>query len=198
VLEGCDFRRTTIEYGPLSYGESTVFRNCSFERATLAGVDPGTGSFDGCDFTKARIVEWFAFCAEFVDCVFATRLIRWKFSGRPFECGPAIKREQNAFHGNDFRNAKLIDCALVGVDLDRQLLPDDPAYIALDRASARLQAARKTIVHWGDSDERREALLMLDIVDSWAEGENQLFARRDDLGGPSPIRARVWDLIEKS
>jgi uncharacterized protein YjbI with pentapeptide repeats len=197
VLDGCDFRRTTIEYGPLGYADPTVFRNCSFERATLAGVGPGTATFESCDFTGAKIVEWFAFCAEFVDCVFATTLTRCKFSGRPFECHGSVLRERNAFHGNDFRKATLVDCLLVGIDLDRQQLPDDAAYIALDRVGERLQAARTEIVHWPDSDERREALLMIDIVGSWAEGEEDLFVRREDLGGPSSTRALVWALLER-
>jgi Pentapeptide repeats (8 copies) len=193
-FERCEFESVTIRYGPLGLGGS-VFRDCRFDRADLRGVDPGEARFERCSFDDAKIAEWMTHCAEFVGCRFATRIVGSVFSATPLNCSG--RRKRNEFTGNDLSRAELIDTVFVGgIDLDEQKLPAGDEYIRIRDAAKRLGRARKAVEEWEDADERRLALVEIEVLGRFAEEQNDLFVRRVDADLPASVARRLWTLLE--
>ncbi len=202
VFTGCDFRDVRFAAGHLGNLSQTVYHACRFDRAHLAGVDPLYARFERCSFDDADLMQWRAFQAEFVECHFRGRIVEAKFGGKLGDAAAARiqpPRIKNEFRGNDFRQATLVDCSFFdGIDLTAQLLPTGPEYILLDNIRGRIRRARADISRWGDDRTRGEALLMLRVYESVSRGQDQLFARRDDIGTPAPLRDKVWDLLRQA
>lgn len=199
LFSQCDFRRARIKAGQLGNTRQTVYLDCRFDGADLAGVDPLYARFERCSFDDANLKEWRAFNAEFVDCHFAGRIVEAKFSGRLAPSAAAViqpPRVKNEFHGNDFRQATLIDCSFFdGIDLHAQLLPEGDEYILIDNIRERIGKTRGQIARWPDQAAREEALLMLRAYEMASRGQEALFARRSDIGTPIAVRNKVWDLL---
>ena len=202
-FEECNFAGVILSYGPLGSVPPNLFRQCSFAGADLRGVDPGDARFERCIFDGARIEEWMAFCAEFIECRFATTLTKVKFSGTRFECEKfgflRRRRKRNEFRGNDFRDANLLDTSFVmGIKLSDQLLPDDPVYVRIDRLQERIERVRKEVSRWSDGEARLDALAMLEAYADDAEGQDELFTRRDSVPLAPEVRDRVWQMLENA
>jgi len=204
VFSGCDFSRVRSRY--MSYLSANlhqaVYRDCRFDRADLRDFRPEAARFERCTFDGARLDGWRSDLAEFVECHFAGKVRNVRFWGRPYgilaeELG--VDRPVNEFRGNDFRQAELIDVSFVmGIDLDAQRWPEGPAYLRLDRLGERVRRARAEVIRWTDLEARRDALIMLEVLQEGTVDQDQddLFMRRADLGRSYRETAeRVWDLL---
>lgn len=146
AFDKCDFGHCTWGGGVLSDLPQSVYRDCDFSESDLRRVSPRFARFERCFFKSVDVTDWNATCAEFVDCTFAGRLLGAKFSGRPW--GAAREkilriRNRNEFHGNDFRDAELIDCSILGgIDLDSNQWPQSPDYVIVRSAQNRIAAAK--------------------------------------------------------
>jgi len=144
VLAGCDLTETVWGGGVLGDVPQVEYRECDFTRADLEQVGPRFARFVGCRFDGAGLDGWNAMCAEFVDCTFTGRLTGVRFSGVPWGIArdKAKKlRSRNAFTGNDFTGAELVDCMVAGgIDLDANRWPAD--HVIIRNAQRRIQAAR--------------------------------------------------------
>src|SRR4051812_21260757 len=108
TFERVRFDRVEANAGDLGVSDGTMYRECTFDSCSFAGIDPGLARFEGCRFNACNLDGWFANCAEFVGCSFdGTSLRDTIFFGRPFEVGEATRREVNEFRDNDFTNAAL-------------------------------------------------------------------------------------------
>lgn len=198
----CDFRSVRFSAGQLGNTSQTTYSDCRFDRAELAGIDPLYARFERCSFDGADLTGWRAFNAEFVQCHFSGRIVEAKFSGRLMPSAAAViqpKRVRNEFRANDFRQATLVDCSFFdGIDLREQFLPEGPEYVLVDDVVARISAARAKIAKWPDHTAREQALLMLRVLKPETRGQDQLFARRDDIPAPKLVRDRVWDLLARA
>lgn len=163
----CRFDRAKIAAGFLSSRIQTVYRECVFANADLAGVKPGTARFDACDFSHARIDGWRTLEAEFLNCSFAGPLRDVVFFGRPIGTPPSIplERDGNEFVGNDFRHADFVDVDFrAGIDITQQLLPTDQGvHLVLDGTDA-LDRGRAVVTNWPDGADREEALRWLGVL----------------------------------
>ena len=85
----------------------------------------------------------------------------------------------------------------MGIDLDAQLWPEGPAYIRLDGLGERVRRVRAEVVRWTDLEARRDALIMLEVLQEEVDQDQEdLFMRRADLGRSYRETAeRVWDLL---
>lgn len=190
TFERCDFSRSVLKVGSFSVPPPSVYRGCRFDRADLRQCNPGLARFEQCSFEGAKIDGWESWNAEFVDCRFAGRLRKVIFSagmgGDPeiYERAPEhLKRfhkprsEPLAFRGNDFRNADLDEVEFRGgIDLDAQLLPDDPAYIRLDirpETLARVEAYANTL----PGEERTQAQSLLGWLRGWYRNQPVIFTK---------------------
>lgn len=202
LFERCDFGRARFAVDYASYlgvGPTSMFVDCSFERADLRHTDPGLSRFERCSFAGAKIHDWRSEGAEFIDCKFPTRLTRASFSGRPIgywaeQLSPP--RSINDFRGNDFSGSTLVDCSFRhGIDIAMQRWPDDPGYIRLDRIGERIRRAREIVSAWPEKA-REDGLLVLRIYSSDGfEEQSELFVRRDDLAGSIEGLDRIWELL---
>jgi hypothetical protein len=215
---GCNFRRTTFETVHLGMAQvqrdkrtpikpsdprypQTVFRDCDFTEASFNEDNFYIGNvrFERCRFSNARLNRMRSSTGEFVDCVFAGKLIEVSFSAQPSKMDFArIGRNLNEFRSNDFRQAEMYDCEFWGgVDLDAQMLPNGPEY-------ARLRRVRDCVVHvwhqiedWPNQAEREKGLDALRYLLGYHQDD--VFMRRKELGAgthvPAAIRDRVWELL---
>ena len=204
VFSGCDFSRVRSRYMSwLSRAEvQAVYRGCRFDHADLRDFRPEAARFERCSFDHARMDGWRSDLGEFIDCHFAGKVRNVKFWGRPYGIvaeKAGVDRPVNEFRGNDFRQAELINVSFVlGIDLDAQRWPEGPAYIRLDRLGERIQRVRAQVIRWTDLDARRDALIMLDVLQEGDvdQGQDDLFMRRATLGRSYQQTAeRVWDLL---
>jgi hypothetical protein len=201
TFENCRFDEFATEHATLGVPPASVFRDCSFRNADLRTAQPGHARFERCDFGGSRIEDWFAFCAEFVDCVFPhAQIVGSKFSGKPLECFGLFefrrRRRRNEFRGNDFSQAELIDTLFVGgIDLDLQRLPEREPYFRLDGARDRVRHAVREL----DRDERHPAhdalLSRLRTLGSFSEDQDDLLLRRDELDVPPADEERLIELL---
>ena len=145
TFERCDFSRAVLKEASFSLLPRSVYRDCRFDRADLRQADPGVARFERCSFERARLDRWECTHNDFVDCRFSGRLRNIAFWAAPhrapvtprtperFREAMARERPPNEFRGNDFRAADLESVEFLGgIDLDAQLLPDDPEYARLD------------------------------------------------------------------
>jgi hypothetical protein len=204
VFSGCDFSRVRSRYvSHLSPAlPQTVYRDCRFDRADLREFFPGSARFERCRFDHARLDGWRSDLAEFIDCYFAGKVSNVIFWGRPYGILAEeleIDRPVNEFRGNDFRQAEVRNCLFVlGIDLDGQRWPEGPAYIRLDRLGERLRRVRAEVIRWTDLEARRDALIMLEVLQEAVVDQDQddLFMDRATLGEDNPdVAEEVWDLL---
>jgi hypothetical protein len=205
LFDHCDFRGLALErkLGPLfSATPRSVFRDCRFDDADMRRAPLGQTRFERCTFDDARIAGIHAGAAEFVGCRFAGPLDGVTFYGAP--SGPEVKRldpprRRNEFHGNDFRDADMIDVVFVaGIEMDRQRFPDDELHVRVERFQRRLAKARDEIRQRWYERERAPALAMLaTLVARWGD-QDVVIARRwtPRIKAPDRIQARVWELLE--
>ena len=146
TFERCDFSRSVLRVGSFSVPPPSAYCDCIFDQADLRQCNPGLARFERCSFERANLDGWRSWNAEFVDCRFSGRLRNIEFSAgmerdpelyskAPEHLKPFNKprTEPLEFRGNDFRNADLENVDFIGgIDLDAQLLPDDPAYHRFD------------------------------------------------------------------
>jgi len=167
------FDQVEVNAGDLGVADGTLYRESTFDRCFLAGVDPGLARFERCRFKSCNLDGWFANCAEFVSCTFDGSSLRDSiFFGHPFECGDATQRKTNEFRDNDFTNATIEGTRFDGINLTAQRLPVGPEVI--DDAAARVKAAAKAIAKWPDEDRRRAATGVLAILVRPGEKPKQL------------------------
>jgi len=85
----------------------------------------------------------------------------------------------------------------MGIDLDAQRWPEGPAYLRLDGLGERVRRVRAEVVRWTDLEARRDALIMLEVLQEEVDQDQEdLFMRRADLGRSYRETAeRVWDLL---
>lgn len=198
----CDFTGARLPYVDLGAGSGgrVHFVNCRFEETHFVDVFLGDARFERCSFLRVTLNKWRSECCEFVNNVFVGRLFECIFYGRPEgPCSRHTERPMNEFRGNDFRRVDLVETSFRrGIDIDQQLWPESKAYLRLDRMTERLSIARDTVSKWTDPGDRREALLVLDVLQVDANaGQAVLFARRDlfsDL--PEVLQARIWKALE--
>jgi fluoroquinolone resistance protein len=188
----CSFAGARFAYATLG-GRRTTYERCDFRGADLRGIYPGDASFLSCEFTDAQIKGWMSFCAEFVDCRFATRIIDSIFSASPRSCLSGRTRHQ--FRGNDFSEGELLDTMFIGgIDLNDQRWPTSDDYVRIPDAAARLANASKAIDQWPEPG-RTEAQVEVRFLARFAEDQDELIVRRDDLDIDAETAARLWRVL---
>ena len=126
---------------------------------------------------------WFCFAVELVDCTFTGRLRKAIFNGTvPAEQRSMAGRISNDFRGNDFSGMDLRDVGFrTGIDLTLQRLPTGSQYLYVEDATGAVHRARNAVAHWEDLALRREAMVLIEILESEiSEGQRQLLLRKDD------------------
>ncbi len=199
---GCDFRGVKFERATFGgFDDQSVYRDCSFDDATLVdrqttlALHLGNARFERCSFDGAKIRGWLpADLAEFVDCSFATRVDRCGFYGTPPRRTPP-RRDRNAFHGNDFSRAELVDTNFCDIDLDAQRWPAE-GYIRLDDADARLRAAYDRTDEVPD-ELRLDVQARLRTFGRFGHRQDTLILRRVEPEDRDPrVREWVWRLLD--
>jgi uncharacterized protein YjbI with pentapeptide repeats len=185
-FEDCDFSRTVFGGGVFGHLPQVTYLRCRFDDADLRKASPLWARFEACQFTNSRLDEWNATDAEFVDCSFTGRLLRVKFSARPWRAPGARKkppRTSNAFSGNDFSDAELIDCSFSGgLRLSANQWPSGPGYLFITQAQQRLRSVRSQVETWPETPARKRALIWLDVHSKWGYDEQEeLILRRDEI-----------------
>jgi len=185
-FEDCDFSRTVFGGGVFGHLPQVIYLRCRFDNADLRNVSPLWARFEACHFANSRLDEWNATGAEFVDCSFSGRLLRVKFSARPWEPPGARTnppRTRNAFCANDFSAAELIDCSFSGgIRLSVNQWPSAPEYLFLSVAQQRLKSVRAEVETWPETPARKRALVWLDVRSKWGYAEqDELILRRDEI-----------------
>lgn len=202
----CDFRGMTLDakFQPLfGLRRQSVFRACRFDGTDLRVIDPGQSRFEACSFDGARIDGWRGTATEFVDCAFSGPIVGVRFYGRPWgtrahDLDP--RRTMNAFRGNDFSAAQLVDTLFVmGIDVAAQRWPSGPEYIRLDRIHHRITRAHSQIVRWKDLDERKEALALLEALSERYGHQTEIFTRRgtERSDASAAVEDRVWEILAR-
>jgi hypothetical protein len=215
---GCNFE--DVRFEAHNFGASnevaTLFRGCSFDRASMPGVMPGENArWETCTFRGTRISRWQPFHMEFVDCVFSGRLRSVSFVGRPYDVavnhdfvlsiyekmkarnpnGPPfseLKRKRNEFRGNDFRDADLVRVNFThGIDIDAQLMPTGEQYVRLDRPKERIALARPIVEHWDDPALREQALGTLDMLSAHGWDEQKVIFMNWASAARPDVRERL-------
>jgi uncharacterized protein YjbI with pentapeptide repeats len=131
VPVGCVFESCSFEgcyFADVCFGgglEDSRYLGCSFDRVTIRAVAPGNARFESCSFRNVEIIELFGRCIEMVDCEVSGIVRKAFFNGTvPPDIAPDLRRNTNAFEGNDFSNATLIDVDFrTGIDLSKQKFP---------------------------------------------------------------------------
>ncbi|WP_170153981.1 pentapeptide repeat-containing protein [Actinoplanes italicus] len=155
VFEGCDFSRTSfskVQFGATGYDGTrwdeqrwpeTVYRDCAFARTKIpARAFFGNARFERCVLDHAGQLGW-RFSgqpAQFVDCTFRGRIKNCIFDGTVTGHSTALGRDRNAFTGNDFTGAELVDNVFRHIDLRAQIFPGPPGHALLDRFDERVEA----------------------------------------------------------
>jgi hypothetical protein len=158
--------------------------------------------FERCTFTNVRIRGWEGFTAEFVDCVFSGELRDCWFTGSTqpaVDRWTSVSRTRNEFRGNDFRDAKLINCTFdFGIDIAAQRWPTDPDYVVLDRFHERVRFARSVIARWPDDTSRETALKILAIMcgRGMTDQDSAFLRPKDWLRTLPAVRAELFRLLE--
>ncbi|MBP2329517.1 hypothetical protein JOF56_009902 [Kibdelosporangium banguiense] len=183
TLVRCDFSRTRVAGGEFGGGfEPSEYVECVFDGCRVKNVLPGRATFIGCSFRDVTIQNLRCHEAQFIDCVFTGLLRTVTFSAVPWST-ERLGRTRNAYHGNDFAGARLMDVAFRGgIDLDRQRLPEGPEYVLVRNAPEILPAIREQVRTWPESL-RLDAETSLWILENDCEtGQRDLLVRRTLLG----------------
>jgi hypothetical protein len=183
-LEACRFDKVRIESASFGGGRApSEYIECSFDGARIRFAPGGLARFARCSFRDVELRDWVCFAVELVDCVFTGRLRHAFFNGTvPEDQRVFVGRERNEFRGNDFSGMKLEDVGFrTGIDLAQQRLPSGPEYLYLPDAATTVQRARAEVVQWDDLDRRREAMVLINILEEEVvKGQRQLLLRPDD------------------
>lgn len=206
TLVRCDFR--AVAFDPkwqqiFSARPQNVFVECRFGEADMRRVHPGQARFERCEFDGTLLDGWTSYCAEFVDCRFAGRITNARFHGRPW--GPEAPtldpmRPTNVFHGNDFGDCELAQCAFVnGIDIAAQHWPDNGDYLYLDRIHQRITRAHAEIMRWRDMEGRKAALAMLQATSILYARQREVIVHKGDPAVPTPpeVEARVLESLSR-
>lgn len=181
----CHFDRTSFAQACFGGGlHRSDYEECSFDRSQITAVAPGNARFERCTFKDFVIKEFFGLKTEFVDCVFSGTIRKAVFRGSiPEPDQESTGRTENAFSGNDFRDAKLEDVGFRGgIDLEKQRLPQGPHYVYLLDAARSVEEARLKIIGWQDLEVRRGALAILKgFENDVAGGQKQVFFNVDSM-----------------
>jgi len=185
-FDECDFSGVSFGGGVLGHVPQVIYRRCRFKGADLRDCSPLWARFENCDFSHARVDDWQATEAEFVECTFAGRLLGVKFSGRARQDPKAPYRPPrtvNQFARNDFSGAELIDCSFSrGIRVTDNTMPAGPDYVLVVGAVKKLRAARDQVLIWPESEKQRKALIWLDVYSRWGyEDQDELFVRTDEI-----------------
>ena len=193
VFLRCDFSETSFQQFSGGHGAQTRFVDCVFRRTRfpLGNTHFGTARFERCLFDGARLRDLRVDAAEFIDCTFRGRVWSTIFSGAPMGLTVLPDRSRNAWHGNDFSGADLVDVDFRDIDLRAQRWPDDRAeYALIDRVDERVEAAMAA-PDWPD-----EALRAMRFLRTHGHRDPHGFVlvRRQELGRslPPQLRDRLW------
>jgi uncharacterized protein YjbI with pentapeptide repeats len=162
-----------------------------FTEADLRRVGPRFARFENCRFVNARLDDWNALCAEFVECVFEGRIARAKFSGRPWGFARAAIepiRPSNDFRDNDFSRADLIDCSIFGgIDLTANTWPTGNDYVVIHSAQQKISEAKAKLGRLSP-DLANDAGAWLEIYSRGAFAlQKDLLVRKDELGAAAAL-----------
>lgn len=184
---------------------ATLYRECVFARSRIPPRALfGNARFERCVFDGARLRDLVhTHEAQFVECTFRGKIQDTNFWGTPTKHTAALGRDRNAFTGNDFTGADLIDVAFKHIDLYAQRFPGLPDYAVLDRVDQRVEVAPAAMADWADSEIKTEAAGSLRFQADWAIGYNNGHAlvSRHWVGRrlPADVRDEIfWMLVNYS
>jgi hypothetical protein len=157
----------------------SIYRRCAFLNSNLRISSAGRARFEHCRFLDVRILGLRSEECEFVECKFTGTIEKSYFCGKPLASGS----KRNAFVGNDFREADLVDVGFRrGIDLRRQLLPTGADYVLLRDARSAVQLTWERVIAWGDFDRRSVAIAALRALQfELEEGQEGLLLRRSEF-----------------
>jgi len=189
-----DCKFSTCRWGGGALGDvpPVTYLGCDFSRADLRSVGPRFARFQRCKFVEARIDNWDAMCAEFVDCEFVGRIRGAKFSGRPRGFSSTkieSLRQTNEFRGNDFTRAELVDCSIFGgIDLDANLWPTSPDYVIIRSRQTRIESAKRRLDELPSDSERAQAAAVFEVYSRGAFAlQPDLLVRRSELAAAAKL-----------
>ncbi|MGV8082252.1 MAG: hypothetical protein AB2L09_01265 [Coriobacteriia bacterium] len=197
----CTFEKMRIGDATFGTYPQAVYTECSFDRSRMGMRTAGNARFVRCSFRDVRIKPLFGWELEFIDCVFSGRIEQATFWGLlskddQAKCG----RTRNAFEGNDFSGADLVDVAFRdGIDLTRNKLPDSPDHLIILDGRAALARVRKRVFEMPDSKLRDAALIWVKTKDANLRGEpDHLFMRRiNERSAFDRAHNLVFDLLKE-
>ncbi|GID92269.1 pentapeptide repeat-containing protein [Amorphoplanes digitatis] len=184
----------------LSWPE-TVYRDCVFSRTRLPRQAYfGNARFERCVFDGARLRDLTSTGeAQFVGCTFRGKIQDVRFWGTPDRHAAALGRERNAFTGNDFTGADLLDVEFRNIDLHAQRFPGLPGYAVLDRVDRRVAYALAAVAEWPDDEIKGRAERSLRIGAEFAvrdNGGHALVSRSwVDRRLPPDVRDRIFRML---
>jgi uncharacterized protein YjbI with pentapeptide repeats len=175
----CDFSRVRFANGHLGLRESgggpapvqTTYRDCRFDRADMWSRNGmtlwlGQSRFERCSFERTKVRMWFSHDAEFVECMFPTRIESCRFFGRPVhQTNPP--RQVNEFRDNDFSEADIRGTTFEeGINLASQRWPESDEYFIIRIGKDRVEKAKRFIekTRWRSADEKISANIALDMI----------------------------------
>jgi hypothetical protein len=182
----CDFRNARIEGGTLGGGLlPSEYVECNFDNVYMRRVVPGRATFVRCSFRHVNIYDLIFVEAQFIDCVFSGLLEGVVFSATPWEVDSDLGRTVNEYRKNDFSQCRMTDVAFRGgIDLDGQILPQDPDYVVLKNANESVGRAREEIERWPREVDRTEADIVLRVLESELRtGQKDIFVTKSLLRG---------------
>lgn len=200
----CDFSETSFGKFSVGHQGQTRFVDCVFRRTRfpLGNTYLGNARFERCVFDGARLRDLRIDGSEFVDNVFSGRIWHTVFYGVPGHWSAGTDRPGNAWHGNDFSKADLVDVDFRDIDLRAQRWPEDrDEYALIDRVDERTAAATATITAAppGEWAEPAKALQAVDFLRTGVQRDPHGFVlvRRRELWHrlPPPTRDRLWALL---
>lgn len=165
----CTFENAKIKDAHWGSGQAqSEYVECTFDRSRFRSVTPGNARFVRCSFREVRVLEFYAFSVELIDCVFSGRIDKGYLNatvdpGR----GQSIGRRTNQITGNDFSECELHDFAFrSGVDLRDQKLPVGKHYLYLPNSSRAIPRARAALRSWPADENRRLAMILVDRIEN--------------------------------
>lgn len=164
-LDRVVFRSIKIKRGSFGAGSAeSHYERCVFVNCELSVSSVGRATFRNCRFESSKIKNWISLSAQFVGCVFESRLERVVFDAQPLPNVAAdLGRERNRFEGNDFGGSIFRDVAFRGgVQLAKDLMPtEDGGYFLRDGEAAYSRAVSR--VREIDSSWANDVLAFLEV-----------------------------------
>jgi hypothetical protein len=203
-LLNCDFSGITMPRPTMlgNGGKPSTYVDCLFDESRWDRVLPGRATFIGCSFRNVHISNVTFIDAEFVNCLFSGTLEHVTFSARPREVDADLGRQVNAFRGNDFSQAQMIDFAFRGgIDLEQQVLPGLPAYITVRDAGIALVEARGEVQYLSSTAGVSQwQTMLMTLEDEVQTGQKDLFIPRSFLEEnlPPDLVDRLISILTRS